>query len=348
MKRAKIIFALILALCMVFTLCACGAKEETKAPAADEAPTKVIELTYAHMNTTDNTSGIYAQWFCDRLTELTNGEIVVTVYPNNELGSIQEQAEMIAAGTIDLHHSTWGGLSVLMPEIEWMDTPYLFASVEDAVKFSDITTSPIMQEVNEKLIETANIRVLNCIYSGARQLTCNKPIYSPADLAGVKIRAIPSDVYVTAVEGMGAIPVAIDWADTPTALATGVADGQENPPVSIFTASLQDSQKYMMDTKHIMAIGPTVMNETTYQSLSPEHQAAVDQAAYETWEKFTASNIEAEEQYTQKLIDAGMIFITEAEGLDKAAFKASVDAKVAETYARYADQYAALAEWLGY
>jgi TRAP-type C4-dicarboxylate transport system substrate-binding protein len=175
MKKLHVLVALCL---MVVLLCPAMASAETV-------------LKYAHMNTVDNSSGIYAQYFADRVGELTNGSVRVEVYPNSQLGSIQEMAEMVSAGTIQLHHNTWGGLSVIMEKLELMDTPYLYASVEDAIKFNDITTSPILQEYNEELKQTAGVRILNSIYSGARELTCNKPVYSPADLKGVKIRAIP-------------------------------------------------------------------------------------------------------------------------------------------------------------
>lgn len=326
---------LVLTLCLLAALLCPAASAETV-------------LKYAHMNTEDNTSGMYAQWFADRVEELSGGSIRVEVYPNSQLGSIQEMAEMVAAGTIQLHHNTWGGLSVIMEKLELLDTPYLFASTEDAIRFNDINNSPILQEYNQELIETAGVRVLNSIYGGARELTCNKPVYSPADLSGVKIRAIPSPVYITAVEGMGAIAVAVDWTDTPTALVTGVADGQENPPVTIYTANLQESQKYMMDTKHIIAVGPTVMNEQAYQALTEEEQGWIDQAAYETWGKFTQYSIDSENDYIQKLIDAGVTFITEEDGLKVDEFKASVDALVAVNYAKYADEYARISEWLGY
>ncbi len=332
----KRIFAMLLSLTLVFALSVvCYADN-------------VTVLKYAHMNTEDNTSGQYAIWFSNRVEELTGGSIHIDIYPNSQLGSIQEMAEMVSAGTIQLHHNTWGGLSAIYEKLELLDTPYLYKSIDDAVKMNDITSSPILQQFNQELIDNAGVRILCSIYGGARELTCVKPIYSPDDLKGVKIRAIPSPVYTTAVEGMGAISVAVDWADTPAALATGVADGQENPPVSIYTANLQETQKYMMDTKHIIAIGPIVMNEKAYQALTPEQQAAIDQAAYETWEKFTASNIASENDYIQKLIDDGVTFITAEDGLKVDEFKASVDALVAINYAKYADEYAKINEFLGY
>ena len=87
---------LVLTLCLLAALLCPAASAETV-------------LKYAHMNTEDNTSGMYAQWFADRVEELSGGSIRVEVYPNSQLGSIQEMAEMVAAGTIQLHHNTWGG-----------------------------------------------------------------------------------------------------------------------------------------------------------------------------------------------------------------------------------------------
>ena len=308
-----------------------------------------VTLKYAHMNVVDNTSGKYAQFFADRVFELTKGAVLVEIYPNSQLGSIQEMAEMVSAGTVQLHHNTWGGLAVLMEKLELMDTPYLTASISDAIKLNDITKSPVLIELNEEFKKTANVRILASIYGGSRMLTTSGfPVYSPKDLNGVKIRAIPAKVYITAVKGMGAIPIAVDWADTPTALATGVAQGQENPPVTIYTAKLQETQKYLMETRHITAIGPMVMNEKAYQALKPEYQKAIDQAAYETWEKYNQVSIDSEMDYIKKLVAEGMTFITKADGLKVDEFKASVDALVAETYSKYAPYYARIKEYLGY
>ena len=337
-KTISVVFVLLCATMIVF---AQGGSETA-------SESKPIVMKYAHMNPPDNLDGQYAQYFADKVNELTNGEIVVEVYPNSQLGTLQEQVEMLSAGTIQFHHTTWGALSALYQDVEVLDTPYLCATVEDSIKLNDIKNSPIMQKFDQALQEKANVKILCSIYGGSRMLTCTFPVYSPADLKGVKVRALPSPVYITAVEGMGAIPVAIDWADTPTALATGVAQGQENPPSTTYNAKLQESQDYIMETRHIMATGPILMNSTAFNSLSPEHQKAIEDAAYDTWEKYNQIGIDSESEYIEKLCDEGMTFITADDGLKVDEFKKSVDALVAKTYAQYEPYYEEISEFLGY
>ena len=109
-----------------------------------------------------------------------------------------------------------------------LDTPYLYRDVDHLMKTVDVD-SPVMKKLNEGLIKSAGVRVLYAYYFGTRQLTANKGVTQPSELAGMKIRAIPFPIYMSTVEGLGAVPVPVDWSEVPTALATGVVNGQENP-----------------------------------------------------------------------------------------------------------------------
>ncbi len=338
-KFFVVLLVLIVSLGFVFA----NGQEESKT----EGSKKVYQWKYAHMNAESNSAGQMAIWFCERVEELTDGGIQVKIYPNSQLGSMIEQLEMVSAGTVQFHHDTWGNLGSLVDELQAFDTPYLAKSTEDYVKLNSVD-SPIFKEANEKLINKAGIRLLGTQYGGARRLTCNFPVYSPADLKGVKIRAIPAPIYVTAVEGMGAIAVPVDWIDVPSALSTGVVEGQENPPVTIYAARLQDMQKFIMDTKHITAIGPMMVNEEAFQSVPIEYQQAILQAGRETADKFTAQGIEDEAGIIQQLVDEGMTFITAEDGLDVDAFKASVDKKVAQKFPQYKEFYKKVNDYLGY
>src|SRR5690606_28748529 len=102
--------------------------------------------------------------------------------------------------------------------------------------------SPVMIQFNQRLIEEHGVRILYSYYFGTRHLTANQPVYSPADLQGLKIRAIPLPVYIAAVEGMGATATPVEFAELPVALATGLVNGQENPLQTIAAAHLQESQ----------------------------------------------------------------------------------------------------------
>lgn len=298
----------------------------------------VRTLRYAHMNTPESIAGRQALHFSELVKEKTDGAVVIEVFPSSQLGNIQEQAEMLSNGTVAFHHNTMGGIGSLYADYGVLDTPYLYKDVDHLMRVTDVN-SPIMKKLNEGAIASRNIRNMYNFFFGARQLTTNFPVYSPADLKGKKIRAIPFPIYMTAVEGMGAIATPIDWSEVPTALATGAADGQENPVGVIYANKLNDIQSNLMVTSHIMGAEGVFVNETVWQTFSDSQKTAITEAAAETAIWATNLTVESESADLQKLKDAGMNVITADDGLKVDAFRDSVKKLVDE---RFNDQYGAL------
>lgn len=311
-----------------------GAGQSDKASAA-----KPLVLRYAHMNPASSPNGLQAQYFADKIAERTGGAIKIEVYPNSQLGSITEMAEAVSMGSIAMHHNTYGGLQPLLDELGLFDTPYLYRDVDHLLKATDPATSPALAELNEKLIKTRGVRILYSFYFGTRELTANHAVYSPKDLAGKKIRAIPSAIYLAAVEGMGAVAVPIDWAEVPVALSTGVADGQENPVSTLVTSNINEVQKFAMMTDHIMGSEPVVINEKVWQGLSAEHKQIFTEVARETRDWASNYVLESEAKDVQTLKDRGMTIITAADGLKVDEFRASVMKVVNERFGKAWGKY---------
>ena len=340
------IWLLILSLVAVFSLAGCDkageaeeeviAEEEEEEVVAEEEevaeePADVpITIKYAHMNTPESIAGKQADYFANLVME-KNSSITVEVYPSSQLGTLQELAEMLGNGSVEMSHNTMAAMGSQYSSYGVLDTPYLYKDVDHLMRVTDIN-SPLMQTLNQGAIAAKNIRQLYTFYFGARELTCNEAIYAPEDLADKKIRAIPFPIYMTAVEGMGAIATPIDWSEVPTALATGQADGQENPVNVIFANKLFDVQSHCMLTNHIMAAQYVGINEDVWQSLSDNQQAAISEAAAEASVYATDLTKDSETTDVQNLIDAGMTIITEADGLDVDAFRAGVMTLVEERF----------------
>ncbi|MCA1286947.1 TRAP transporter substrate-binding protein [Salipiger bermudensis] len=300
-------------------------------------------LRYGHNNEVASVAGAQADWFAEALGESSGGDISVQVFPNSQLGKLQELAEAVSLGTIAFSHNTAGALGSLYQPFAALDTPYLYRDVDHLMKVTDVD-SPVMQELNEGLIAAANVRVIYAHYFGRRNLTCNKAVMSPEDLAGTKIRAVPFPIYTTAVEGMGAVAVPVDWSEVPTALATGVVQGQENPVNVVLNVKLYEVQSHLMLTGHMSNAEVVVMNEDTWQGMSGAEQDAVREAAQQTREKATKAILDNEETETQQLRDLGMTVIGAEDGLDLEAFRASVSALVDERFGgEYGDLYAKIA-----
>ncbi|MBN8188270.1 TRAP transporter substrate-binding protein [Salipiger thiooxidans] len=297
-------------------------------------------LRYGHNNEVASVAGAQADWFAEALGQTSGGDVTVQVFPNSQLGKLQELAEAVSLGTIAFSHNTAGALGSLYQPFAALDTPYLYRDVDHLMKVTDVE-SPVMQELNEGLIAAANVRVIYAHYFGRRNLTCNKAVMSPEDLAGVKIRAVPFPIYTTAVEGMGAVAVPVDWSEVPTALATGVVQGQENPVNVVLNVKLYEVQSHLMLTGHMSNAEVVVMNEDVWQDMSDSQKDAVREAARMTREKATKAILDNEETETQKLRDLGMTVIGEAEGLQLDAFRTSVSKLVDERFGgAYGDLYA--------
>lgn len=299
-----------------------------------------LVLRYGHNNEPASVAGAQADWFAEAVAKHSGGDMAVQVFPSSQLGKLQELAQAVSLGTIAFSHNTAGGIGSLYEPFAALDTPYLYRDIDHLMKVMDVN-SPVMKELNAGLIKAANVRVIYAHYFGRRNLTANRAVYKPADLAGQKVRAVPFPMYTTAVEGLGASPVPIDWSEVPTALATGIVIGQENPVNVILNVKLYEVQSHLMLTGHMSNAEVVVMNEDAWRGLSDARKEAVIKASAEIRDRATRAIQENEEKDTEALRAKGMKVIGPAEGLDVAAFRASVEKLV---QARFGAKYGSLYE----
>ena len=297
---------------------------------------RAVEFRYGHMNPPTSAAGMQANWLAEAIAKNTGGQVKVSVYPSSQLGKLQELAEALS-------HNTAAGIGSLYEPFAALDTPYLYRDVDHLMKVVD-TNSTVMKSLNEGLVKSAGVRVLYAYYFGTRHLTSNKAIRTPADLSGLKIRAIPFPIYMTAVESMGAVPVPVDWSEVPTALATGKVNGQENPVNVVLSSKLYETQSHLMQTGHIMNAQVIVINEKAWQALSPAQRDQISAAANEVRKRATDMVRQSEADETAKLKELKMNVIGSAEGLDVAAFRAAANKAVdAKFGSKYGDLYKAIA-----
>lgn len=301
-------------------------------------------LRYGHMNAPGSIAGQAADMLAEAIAAKTDGAVTVTVYPSSQLGKLQELAEAASTGTIALTHNTAAAVGSLYQPFAALDTPYLYQNVDHLMRVVALD-SPVMQTLSDGLVDSAGVRVLFAFYFGKRHLTANRPVKSPADLAGVKIRAIPFPIYMTAVEGLGAVPVPVDWSEVPTALATGVVEGQENPVNVIYSNKLYDVQSHLMLTGHIMGAEIVLINEQTWQGFDADTQNAILEAATEVRQNASQLMLDQEDSDLAALEEAGMTVIGPDDGLEIDAFRISCQQLVQERFADdYGELYAQIAE----
>lgn len=294
------------------------------------------DLRYAHVGSEGDIQHWFPEQAAQRIPEATGGEVTVTVFPNSQLGGVQETIDGVRSGSISMAHHEFASLAQLVEDIAVFNAPFIYRDGEHALKATDPRTSDVLQEFNEQLVEQGNMRIIGRLFRGARQMTANMPVMSPDDLEGQAFRGVPLQLWTTMIEGFGAIPTPVEVSELPTALMTGMVIGQENPLTMINANKLYEVQSHVMLTSHMQNVLPVFINEDVWQSLSETNQDAIvqtlDELAYETLE--TAQ--QDEQRLITELEGHGMTFIREEDGLQLDEFRDRVSAQVNEDFPSWA------------
>ncbi|MBA2604141.1 MAG: TRAP transporter substrate-binding protein [Acidobacteria bacterium] len=290
-------------------------------------------LRYAHSNSVSDIPGQYANLLATLVAEKTGGALRIEVYPSSQLGGVREMIEAAQLGIIDMGHYSFAALSPFLPEIAVFNFPYLYENVDHALAATDPATSAVARELNARLIDRSNLGMIGSYFFGVRRLTTSGfPVFTPADLRGRKIRAIPIPLWIAMVQGMGAIPTPVDFSELPTALATGMVHGQENPVNTIYAARIHETQEYLMLTDHMIDINLVYMNHETLEALPPAHRRALLDAHRQAAAEVRRISEELQDSLVRKLGELGMQVISPENGLDVAAFRTAVTSHVRQTF----------------
>ena len=234
-------------------------------------------LKYAHFQPAkdDQPKHVAALAFKEHVEKATNGSIRVEIFPAGQFGKDQPTMEGVKLGTLELAVAHDGAIATVHKPIGVLGIPFLYQNHEHAWRVYD---SKWLQEFSDDMVKRQGIRLLGLADNGVRHFTNSaRPIRTPADMKGMKIRIQPSPVFKTLVESLGASPSAIPWAELPAALQQKVVDGQENGVTNILAASLYQHQKYITLDGHVWSVHGYLINERFYQSLTPTERAAVDE-----------------------------------------------------------------------
>ena len=305
----KKFFALVLALCMVFTLCACGAKEEAPAAApadgaADAAPAETVELSLGHIYSTSHHEAVALQQLADNLAAASDGRIKMTLYPSSQLGSEREMAEMVTLGTLDMGLSdgpTWSN-TLNVPQMAVFGLPFLYNGIDAQAACFDT----IIENATEYMAGTG-VKPLFCTSASIRgAMLSTKPITSLADISDIKMRVPEITMYVDTWKNLGANATTTAWSEAYTSISQGVVDGCEADPATLVDANLQEVTKYFSKTNHMGVIHIISINQAKWDSIPADLQAIILEEAA----KVSAAQIEAVKEATvaseQIMIDAGI------------------------------------------
>jgi tripartite ATP-independent transporter DctP family solute receptor len=245
------------------------------------------------------------------------GRHSIDVFHSRQLGEEKETIEQTRVGAIDINRVNAAPLASFAPEANVLAIPFLFRSIEHLHRVLD---GPIGEAILDSFGRHGFIG-LAFYDSGARSIYNSlRPVRSPADLAGLRLRVQQSDVMIDMVRALGAEPVALPYGQVLTGLATRLVDGAENNWPSYVTTGHAKLAPFYSLTEHVMTPEVVVMSQRAWEALSPEDQAIFREAARESSRAMRAQWQEWEERARRDAVSGGATMLT----VDKASFEAAV------------------------
>lgn len=264
---------------------------------------QVLTLRAATETAKGEDTALLVEYFKESAERLSNGSIKVNDFYAGTLGSQRQLQEQVQLGTIEVV-STASDMPELNPKYGLFDLPFLFKDRAHAYRVLD---GEIGKSLAEATVNSKGVRVLAYGELGFRQITNKvRPILSPQDLRGLKIRVPPNKVRLAAFKALGAAPTPVPYKELYTSLQQGVVDGQENPLYSIAALSLWDVQKYVSVTNHVFTPGYLLANERWWKGLTPGNRDILARAAAEAANKQRAALASADRELVTRLKQRGM------------------------------------------
>lgn len=257
MKRS---IALSLIICFILVFCV-------------SSQASALEMKMGHFAAENHPGQQAAKMFAEGVERRTGGQITISIFPNNALGSPPDVLEQNVIGAVDMSLPTQGQLGVYSKKFNCVMLPFAYDSyahadrVLDGARFLNWATPDL---------DNAGLVFLSNWEWGFRNLTTSsKPVRSPDDARGLKIRTPPELPTQAAMEAIGATVATINFNELQMALKSGVVDGQENPIAVIYSNQLYETQKYVTMTGHNYNTMVHVVSKRVWDTLTTEQQTII-------------------------------------------------------------------------
>ena len=243
------------------------------------------------------------EYFEKIVEQRSGGDIQVELFPGAQLGDDLQATSALQAGTLEMTMPSTSPLVNMFPKFAVFDLPFLFPKPEMADAVLD-------GEIGQQMLEDASSKGLVAIgwgENGYRQLTnSQRPVDSPDDLEGLKIRTMQNELHMDIWRTLGANPTPMSFAELFTALEQGVVDGQENPWITIKSSKFNEVQDYATETNHVYTPFITLVSKRFWDRLPEEYQPLLRDAATKMGNYQRDVSRTLNDQIKQDLKDSGM------------------------------------------
>jgi tripartite ATP-independent transporter DctP family solute receptor len=251
------------------------------------------------------TDAMHLAWtfFKEKVEANTGGSLKVEIYPNAALGNDRELSEAVMLGEVTCTSVSSSPLAAFVPDLFILDVPFSFPTRDSVWAALDGELGKAL----DKSMEKKGIINLGYWENGFRNITNNKrPIRTPKDLEGVKLRTMENPIHLAAWKALGANPTPMSFGEVFTALQQGTVDGQENPYALIYNCKFFEVQKYISDTRHIFTAYVPMINKEFLDDLSNKERTAVLEAGREMSLYQRKIAVDLDEKARQNILASGI------------------------------------------
>ena len=282
----KLFLALLIVLIAAGSVFAGGQTESSSTPAA-AAKAAPVTLKWAHVYETSEAFHEYALWAAKEIEKRTDGRYKIEVFPASSLGKEADIVQGLSLGTVDIVYAGAAFIGNTYGPIAIAEAPFMFKNFAHWQKFAG---SSLFSEFATGYKKASGGNQITAVtYYGARNVTSNKAINTPADMKGLKIRVPNAPLYLMFTEAVGANAAPIAFAEVYLALQQGVVDAQENPLPTIKAKKFYEVQEYINLTKHIVNNLITIVGTNAWNKLSDADKVIFDQVMKEGAAKASAA-----------------------------------------------------------
>ncbi|MCM3760015.1 C4-dicarboxylate TRAP transporter substrate-binding protein [Alkalihalobacillus oceani] len=303
----------------VIALLGCSGNEKTEgAGGSSESNDPTYTLRFGHVLTEQDPFHASFKKWAEAVSEKTEGDVLIEVFPNAQLGVEEDVLEQMRQGSNIGWQTDSARLGNYVNEIAVLNAPYFLESLDEVRQLME---SEVMEEWQQRLEEEYQIKVISFAYAqGHRNVFSNKVGTNPDEFKGMLLRTAGAPIWVESVNSLGSEAVALPYGDLYNGIQTNVVDGAELSYAAARNLNVQEVADHIIETQHIYLINFVVSSAEWFNSLPEEYQTILIEEANNAGLE-VSEQLEAEaEGHKQALIDAGMNYIPYDE-LDIEAFK---------------------------
>lgn len=325
-KKSYLLLTITLIFALVLSACGSASNNAGNQPPANEtgdngaAPEddgKVYTVRIAYENNPGEPIDLAANKWKELAEERSNGRLKVELYPSSQLGTKVDLTEQLRNGANIITLTDGSFLRDFVPDMEIMMGPYLADDIDQMFK---LFQSDWFEDIKAQL-EEKNVHVVttNWLY-GVRHIIANKPATTPEEFKGMKLRVPNADIFIKAIEAMGATATPMPLGDVYPSLAQGVIDGMENPLVVIEGSKAYEQAKHIMLTGHVLNITTWIAGQPFIESLPEDLVTILKETGDEAGDFMTETVLASDEETIERLKAQGVTF----HEVDRELFKEAV------------------------